>query len=206
MRAERTVALTAIGALLAAATAGCGAQAPPRYQDCAKAGISSPSIPRPQRKEGTCRQTPSQLVTIVNRRTLLELPELAARLGAVAVHNRLGGYPADGRFIDVTLRVENRLTGTVTLKPEQFTLQLGGDSDAVRYPVAVAMGDAIGLPYMSSGIPMTAGSRHTVRLLFDVPVAGARQLQTTGTVWVHQFSDGVRDAGHPTRGVIRIYK
>lgn len=197
-------ATVAIGAMLAAA--GCGSQTPPKPQDCAKAGISSPSIPRPQRKEGTCWQSPSRLVTIVNRRTLLELPELTARLGPVTVHRELGGYAADGRFVDVTVRVQSRLTGTVTLKPDRFALQLGGDRDARLYPVAVAMADAIGSPYMSAGITLASGGRAAVRLLFEVPVARARQLLTNGTLWIHQFSDGVRDAGRPTRGVIRIYK
>ncbi len=207
MRPGKTLPAIAIAVAVATTVAaGCGSQAPPKPQDCAKAGISSPSIPRPQRKEGTCLQTPTQLVTIVNRRTLLVLPELSARLGAMTVRDRAGGYAADGRFVDVTLALQSRLTGTVTLKPEQFALQLGGDSDAERYPVAVAIADAIGSPYMSAGVTLTSAAHVTLRLLFDVPPARARQLPANGTLWVYQFSDGVRGAGHPTRGVIRIYK
>lgn len=206
VRAGKRAAAVAAAVVAAAIAAGCGSEAPPRPQDCAKAGVSSPSIPRAQRKEGTCLQTPAQLVTIVNRRTLLVLPELSARLGAVGVRDRAGGYAADGRFVDVTLALQSRLTGTVTLKPEQFALQLGGDSDAERYPVAAAIADAIGAPYMSTGVTLTSGARVTLRLLFDVPPSRARQLRANGTLWVHQFSDGVRGAGRPTRGVIRIYK
>lgn len=206
MHAARALIVGLTAATLVAAAAGCGSQTPPKPVDCAQAGISSPSIPRPKRKEGTCLQTPAQLVTIVNRRTLLVLPELSARLGAVRVRDRAGGYAADGRFVDVTLRLQSRLTGTVTLKPDRFALQLGGDSDAERYPVAVAIADAIGAPYMSAGLTLSAGAHVTLRLLFDVPPSRARQLLTNGTLWVHQFSDGVRGAGRPTRGVIRIYK
>jgi hypothetical protein len=160
--------------------------------------------------EGTC-DSDGQKVTVVDKGSVLVLPELTARLinleQTKSVTGGSEGYgtaSAKGMFVVATLEVKNKLNGPVTFDTgqNQVFLLLGDnqyteDFDAENGPQSDS--------FMWQGKDIQPDTSQTGTVVFDVPKALLADLDLTGNLDIVNFSDV--DKNNPKIiGSIRTYK
>jgi hypothetical protein len=140
--------------------------------------------------------------TAADRHPLLRLAELDVRYRSARVASGIGSgadrVEARGVFVVVSLRVRNKLDDTAQFDPAQVELILGRsvyDHDATAETV-------ITRSFGRTGGEIESGQWGSGVVVFDVPPARARELDTDGTIRIRQFTD-MGGTGAPTRGLIR---
>lgn len=159
-------------------------------------------------KEGRCEED-GEVLQVVNRDSLLRLPELHARLLDVELTDTIsGGFTSDvanGTFAIFTLEITNKLNAPVEFDEfqEQVALSAMGnvyteDFDAANGPLESS--------FLWIGEEIQPDGSLTGDVVFDVPEKAARRIEKEGNLTILNFSD-VESPGSPSKpvGVIRTY-
>lgn len=157
-------------------------------------------------KEGACTADNGTKLKIVNRDTVLTLPQMNVRLVNITSTNEIPrpyDSPLVGSFVVAQVEITNKLNSPVeTNAPDQFSLLLNGKEFSPNFD-AMNEGADDGLVYEELQPDETTSGA----VVFRVAAKHAPALAKNGNLFVLQFSD-VGEYGRAKHriGVIRTYR
>lgn len=171
--------------------------------ECEELGINYKEL-----NEGECTEDGSTLV-VVNRDSTLRLPELSVRLLDIETTDSVGGEfatdTANGTFAIFTLEVKNKLHSPVTFDEGQEQVSLTVNENEYTQDFEASNGP-LESSFLWIGEPIQPEATQVGDVIFDVPKAIARKIETEGNLDILNFSD-TETYGQPEKplGIIRTY-
>lgn len=176
--------------------------------DCDALGINST-----ERNEGTCIDTNGATYTVVNRNSVLRLPDLTARFVGIEMTDAVSGggqgfgsATANGTFVIIRLAIKNTGHAPVSFdsSQDQVVLILNNksfteDFDAENGPV----GDS----FVWQQHDIQPGETQVGSVVFDMPNQFVSRVETEGDIGISTFRqvDAYRQLDDVPYGEIRLY-